>query len=80
MNILDKVKQFTKELATYVAAGTPNVTPEQYEERLLTCNDCEHLNHIKSSCKLCGCHMPTKARWATADCPSKKWPKIEKES
>jgi len=78
MTIFEKVKQFTKELAKYIQAGSPNVTSEEYEERLNTCNDCEHITE-KFTCGKCGCNMTAKAKWATSACPENKWPEIKKK-
>ena len=44
MNIFDMVKQFSGELYNYVKEGAPNVSLKQYEERLKTCNSCEHIS------------------------------------
>ena len=27
----------------------------------------------------CGCNMTAKAKWATSNCPEKKWPEIKKK-
>ena len=78
MNILDKVKQFTRELATYVANGAPNVNAEEYEERLEICNSCEHITE-KFTCNQCGCNMTMKSKWATSSCPKDKWPEIKRK-
>ena len=78
MNILEKVTQFTKELAAYIGQGAPNVTTEEYEERLKTCNDCEHITE-KFTCNQCGCNMTIKSKWATSNCPKNKWPEIKKK-
>ena len=53
-------------------------------ERLEICNVCPHFVSATKSCgplvteaftdsKLCGCHMPTKAKFKTAKCPLGKW-------
>ena len=78
MNIFDMVKQFSGELYNYVKEGAPNVNLKQYEERLKTCNSCEHISE-RFTCNKCGCHMTAKAKWATSECPINKWEKIEKK-
>jgi hypothetical protein len=39
--------------------------------RLAICHECVHLDG--DSCRLCGCHMPAKVRWAEQSCPIGKW-------
>ena len=62
-------KNFSKELAKYVAEGAPNVSQEDYEGRLDACAACPHLLKEKMRCGLCGCMLETKARWRTTTCP-----------
>lgn len=78
MNIFEKVTQFTKEFATYIKEGAPNVTPIEYEERLRICSSCPSLSD-KFTCNECGCNMEMKAKWRTSDCPKHKWPEPEKK-
>jgi len=78
MKIFEQVAQFTKELTIYIKKGMPNVSPAEYEERLKTCEGCEFITPA-FSCGKCGCNMTAKAKWATSDCPEKKWQKIEKK-
>jgi len=66
-------KSFTKELATYVKNGAPNVTEEDYQARLDTCKECEFLIEKTMRCGSCGCLLEHKAKWKTSDCPKKKW-------
>ena len=68
-------KTFAKELATYVANGSPNVTQEAYMERLEVCNNCEYLIKDTMRCGSCGCLLEHKAKWKTSDCPKSKWAK-----
>ena len=81
MNIFKLTLQFAKEAGAYIAKGMPNVSPAEYEARLQTCQGCpfkEELG-ITNRCTACGCTIETKAKWATSDCPKKKWPKIKKK-
>jgi len=73
--IFTMVKSFTKDLATYIKQGAPNVTPDAYAIRLDTCNACEFLNKKSMRCNACGCKLEHKAKWKTADCPKNKWVK-----
>jgi|TARA_R110002012_G_scaffold241586_3_gene415772 hypothetical protein len=83
MNIFKLTLQFAKEAAKYIAEGAPNVSPEQYEERLKACQSCEHRveGTHNDSCGLCGCKIAVKAKWQTTDCPDKpsRWPEIKKK-
>ena len=72
------VKSFTSELAKWLKEGAPNVTTEEYAERLDTCHGCEFLNKASMRCKACGCLLEHKAKWSTADCPKKKWPNVNR--
>jgi hypothetical protein len=74
-NIFNMISSFARELKTYIAEGAPNVTTEDYVQRLEACNSCEHLIKEKMRCGLCGCLLEHKAKWKTTTCPDKptKW-------
>lgn len=42
------------------------------DSRLAICKDCEYLA-MGSNCKLCGCFVHLKARYAAASCDINKW-------
>ena len=42
-NIFNMISSFARELKTYIAEGAPNVTTEDYVQRLEACDSCEHL-------------------------------------
>lgn len=46
------------------------------EFRLEICNNCDKLNPI-NICKVCGCFMPLKTKFKSAECPLKKWKLIK---
>jgi len=73
LSITQMLSNFKKELVEYVKQGAPNVTADQYKQRLLKCNSCEHLKNKR--CGLCGCVVEVKAKWATSDCPDNRWKK-----
>ena len=60
----------------------PPATPEQYEERIKICEDCEYLrkvellNRVGLICAACSCFLSAKARSKYARCPKDKWPKL----
>ena len=67
--LFQMVKTFSKEIVKYVAHGAPNVSVEDYIDRLDTCSKCPHIQKEKMQCKICGCVMEMKAKWKTAVCP-----------
>lgn len=44
---------------------------ELYEERLLTCKECEML--LAGMCRSCGCYVELRAAVGKNQCPRKKW-------
>ena len=78
-------KSFSKDLAKYISEGAPNVSEEDYAERLSDCNSCEHLIRDRMRCGKCGCLIQHKAKWRSTTCPINKWKsqtngKVEKGS
>ena len=71
-------KNFSSSLAEYLKAGAPNVTTDQYLERLDACNNCPKLMREKMRCGLCGCLLEHKAKWKTTTCPDdpSRWPAL----
>ena len=63
------IKTFSKELATFVKEGMPNVSEEDYQERIDACFKCEHFLEALNRCGKCGCLVEFKARWKTTKCP-----------
>ena len=57
-----------------ISNGLKNVSDTDYMIRIRTCNTCDKLSG-GNTCSLCGCYMPTKARWEVSDCPLNKWKK-----
>jgi|TARA_R110000787_G_scaffold71150_1_gene158374 hypothetical protein len=72
-SILEMVKNFSRDLATYIAKGSPNVTEEDYKERVETCEVCPSFKKSASRCTTCGCLVEHKAKWKTTNCPEDKW-------
>ena len=72
-------KNFGKAVTKHVLSGMKKVTDDQYQERINTCNQCERLDKEHGRCMHpdCGCFVAVKARWASEDCPEKKWPANE---
>lgn len=78
-SLFSMMGSFTKEVATYIKEGKPNVTEVDYNGRLAACNACPHLKRKKMRCGLCGCLIQHKAKWKTTSCPDKpeRWTKQE---
>tara|TARA_R100001594_G_scaffold148003_1_gene202167 strand:- start:2543 stop:2806 length:264 start_codon:yes stop_codon:yes gene_type:complete len=72
-SILEMIKNFSRDLAVYIANGSPNVTEEDYKERLETCQSCPSLKESVMRCMTCGCLVEHKAKWKTTVCPEDKW-------
>tara|TARA_Y100000593_G_scaffold60835_1_gene112814 strand:+ start:4238 stop:4777 length:540 start_codon:yes stop_codon:yes gene_type:complete len=68
-SLFQMARGFAKDLAKYVAEGAPNVTSEEYLDRLDACNACPHLMKESMRCGLCGCLIEHKAKWKTTECP-----------
>lgn len=54
------------------------VDPAVFEQRWDICKRCDEFrpgkkDSKKGSCKICGCNMHWKARWASERCPIGKW-------
>jgi hypothetical protein len=80
MTILDKIKSLGESASTWLLAGMPVVSREQYEDRLNLCKICNYYN-INGTCDHCGCVMKVKAWLATEPCSDPahpKWPAIDK--
>ena len=77
-SIFKMVKQFASEVTEYVKNGAPNVTLEQYAERLDICKSCSWYSENMARCNNCGCFLEAKAKWKTSTCPLNppKWPDL----
>lgn len=53
-------------------SGIKLVSVDEHEKRYGTCLKCEYLTKVKR-CKKCGCFMKLKSKFASMDCPEKKW-------
>jgi hypothetical protein len=47
------------------------------EDRLSICRTCMFFISATQQCKKCGCYMPAKASLPHAECPKKKWGKVD---
>lgn len=73
-SVLKMASNFAKAVAAHVADGAEKVTPEQLEERLLSCSSCDQ--RVDGRCAQCGCVLAVKAPMAVADCDLGRWPQL----
>lgn len=73
--LIEKAKNFAAELQKRINSNFLNVTDSQYAERLQICEGCPNRSS-DWTCNLCGCVLNVAAKWATKDCPAKKWPLV----
>jgi DNA-directed RNA polymerase subunit RPC12/RpoP len=62
-------------LAAFVADGCWTLTADQYRERLVVCDTCEHRR--RNRCRKCGCRLAIKAKGRAFRCPEDRWPNLE---
>jgi len=74
LSLLKRAQNFIATSTKHVANGLKNVSDTDYMIRIRTCNTCDKLAG-GNTCSLCGCYIPTKARWEVSDCPLNKWKK-----
>ena len=77
-SVFKMLTNFTKEVGTYLVNGAPNVTLDDYKDRLETCLECPSLKRDAMRCLTCGCKVENKAKWKTTSCPESKW-KVQDE-
>ncbi len=75
-SMAEMIKNFGKEVIEYAKKGAPNVTENEYKDRLSKCNACTWLRKEQMRCGKCGCLVEHKAKWATSTCPDKRWNKV----
>lgn len=46
-------------------------------DRKIVCEKCPHNERARNRCKLCGCNLKFKQGFRGADCPLKKWARID---
>ena len=68
-SLFQMIRGFTKDLTKYISEGAPNVSAEDYGDRLDACNSCPHLLKDSMKCGICGCLIENKAKWQTTTCP-----------
>ena len=66
---------FTRAVADHIKSGAAHASEKLYKHRLQECDGCDRREDTR--CLECGCFIPTKAKWASGDCPIGKWTKEE---
>lgn len=72
-SFLQKAANFGRAITQHVAAGLPQTDDATVSHRLEVCHSCEHFDAARTACKVCGCNMQIKVRWAEQRCPVNKW-------
>jgi tetratricopeptide (TPR) repeat protein len=62
----------TKAMMKFISTGLKTTTPDIHQNRMATCQACEH--HTGLRCRICGCFTNVKTRMAHEQCPIGKWP------
>lgn len=71
--LLTKAASFGKAIVSHVAAGMPAADAATVEVRWATCRACPMFDAAGVVCRVCGCHLEIKIRWANERCPLGKW-------
>ena len=72
-SFFQKATNFGRAITQHLAAGLPQADEPIVAHRLEVCHVCEHFNVEQTTCKVCGCNMVIKVRWAEQKCPVNKW-------
>lgn len=80
--LLQKAVHFGQAVVRHAADGFQAVEEATFAARIAVCEGCVSLDRERRVCqeKTCGCFVDRKARWASEDCPLKKWPLSEPTS
>jgi hypothetical protein len=78
-NLLQKAISLTAAATRHLAAGRPRVDDATFALRMAACGGCEMRlgTDERPRCRICGCGLATKARWAGQVCPhpdGPRWP------
>lgn len=66
-----KIGKFFTARSRWVAAGKPLRTAERIREIKALCAVCPHRDIERNACRLCGCALRMKIKWATEPCPAR---------
>tara|TARA_R100001163_G_C5015478_1_gene159973 strand:+ start:360 stop:635 length:276 start_codon:yes stop_codon:yes gene_type:complete len=74
LSLLKRAQNLIATTTKHVANGLKNISDTDYIQRVVECTKCEKLVD-NNMCSMCGCYIPTKARWEVSECPMNKWKK-----
>ena len=83
-SLLTKAANFAAAAARHVAAGMPQASQEQIDQRFAICRACELFDG--KACTKCGCpvvrekQFVSKLSWANERCPVGKWGPVNTDS
>ena len=83
-SLIKKAANFATSAAAHVAAGMPQATQEQIDQRFSICRACELFDG--KACTKCGCpvvrekQFVSKLSWANERCPVGKWGPVNQNS
>ena len=83
-SLAQKVANFTTSAVKHVAAGMPQASQEQIDQRFAICRACELFDG--KACMKCGCpvvrekQFVSKLSWANERCPVGKWGPVNQDS
>ena len=66
-------KSFGRAVIDQARAGNPKRSPEEIARIMRICKRCPSYVKDPERCRKCGCKAPAKIKWATQNCPVKKW-------
>lgn len=72
-SLFQKIVNLSRAVTQHVAAGLQHTDEETVKYRLEICHTCDRFNPTHSTCRVCGCNMTIKAKWAEQRCPINKW-------
>ena len=72
--VAQQAVSFFKSLAKHMMNGFKYASDDEYKRRLEICNECE--SNRNDRCVECGCFVSIKAKWASEECPLRKWMKF----
>lgn len=72
--MLKNLAKTAMSIATKAAMGSAVMTDDlTLENRKSICESCNFRDPEKDRCRLCGCYLSVKQRFAATVCPAKKW-------
>jgi hypothetical protein len=70
-SVIQMASSLVNSAARFATGGLRTVTKEIHDQRLATCQRCEHFS--RGSCMICGCYILPKTAMPHEACPLDKW-------